>query len=98
MLIPNLKNQMGLWYRVFHYKERRGYKMNLKKAELHVHLEGTITPTLAAKLAKRNNLSMPEGLVAPDGVSYLSNDFLHFLTVYDTLAALIKTPQDYYDI
>lgn len=72
--------------------------MNLKKAELHVHLEGTITPELAAKIAKRNQLSLPAGLVAPDGVSYLSKDFLDFLKVYDTLAALIKAPQDYYDI
>lgn len=72
--------------------------MTLKKAELHVHLEGTITPTLATQLAKRNKLVLPEGLVAADGVSYLSKDFLDFLKVYDTLAALIKVPQDYYDI
>lgn len=72
--------------------------MNLKKAELHVHLEGTITPELAVKLAKRNKLTLPNGLVAPDGVSYLSKDFLDFLKVYDTLAEVIKVPQDYYDI
>lgn len=72
--------------------------MNLKKAELHVHLEGTITPDLATKLAKRNKLTLPNGLVASDGTSYLSKDFLDFLKVYDTLAALIKVPQDYYDI
>lgn len=72
--------------------------MNLKKAELHVHLEGTITPKMAAKLARRNRLVLPEGLVAPDGVSYLSKGFLDFLKVYDSLAALIKTPQDYHDI
>ena len=72
--------------------------MSIKKAELHVHLEGTITPALAHKLAKRNRLSIPDGLIAPDSQSYLSRDFLHFLQVYDTLAALIKTPLDYYDI
>ena len=72
--------------------------MAIKKAELHVHLEGTITPRLAHQLALRNKLSMPEGLIAPDGQSYLSRVFLHFLQVYDTVAALIKTPQDYYDI
>lgn len=72
--------------------------MSIKKAELHVHLEGTISPELAHKLAKRNKLSIPEGLIAADGQSYFSRDFLHFLSVYDTLAALIKTPQDYYDI
>lgn len=72
--------------------------MSVKKAELHVHLEGTITPNLARKLAHRNHLVIPEGLIAPDDQNYLSNDFLHFLSVYDTLADLIKTPQDYYDI
>lgn len=72
--------------------------MKLKKAELHVHLEGTISPELAVKLAKRNKLTLPPGLIAPDGVSYLSKDFLDFLKVYDTLAAVIKVPQDYYDI
>lgn len=72
--------------------------MKLKKAELHVHLEGSISPELALKLAKRNKLTLPSGLIAPDGVSYLSKDFLDFLKVYDTLAAVIKVPQDYYDI
>jgi adenosine deaminase len=72
--------------------------MNLKKAELHVHLEGSISPDLALKLAKRNKLTLPSGLIAPDGTSYLSKDFLDFLKVYDTLAAVIKVPQDYYDI
>lgn len=72
--------------------------MSIKKAELHVHLEGTITPPIAHQLAKRNQLIIPEGLIAPDGKNYLSNDFLHFLSVFDTLAALIKTPRDYYDI
>lgn len=72
--------------------------MSLKKAELHVHLEGTITPDLAKKLAQRNKLILPQGLVSPDGHSYLSKDFLDFLKVYDTLAAVIKAPQDYYDI
>ena len=72
--------------------------MSIKKAELHVHLEGTISPELAHKLAKRNKLSIPSDLIAADGQSYLSRDFLHFLQVYDTLAALIKAPKDYYDI
>lgn len=72
--------------------------MTIKKAELHVHLEGTITPTMAHQLAQRNGLTIPEGLISADGQHYLSRDFLHFLSVFDTVAALIKTPQDYYDI
>ncbi|EHL29566.1 adenosine deaminase [Legionella drancourtii] len=72
--------------------------MSLKKAELHVHLEGSFTPELAVMLAQRNKLTLPDGLIAPNGTSYLSKDFLDFLNVYDTLAGLIKTPRDYYDI
>lgn len=72
--------------------------MSIKKAELHVHLEGTIPPELAHQLARRNKIPLPDGLIASDGQSYLSRDFLHFLQVYDILAALIKTPRDYYDI
>jgi len=70
----------------------------VKKAELHVHLEGTIAPELAHKLAARNQLSLPKGLIAPDGERYAFNDFLHFLSVYDVVADLICVPQDYYDL
>ena len=70
----------------------------VKKAELHVHLEGTIAPELAHKLAVRNHVSLPEGLIAPSGDRYAFDNFLHFLNVYDTLANLIRTPQDYYDL
>ena len=53
----------------------------VKKAELHVHLEGTITPDLARKLAHRNNKTLRDGLIAPDNRRYLSRDFLNFLSV-----------------
>ena len=70
----------------------------VKKAELHAHLEGTISPDLARMLAKRNKLDVPDGLISPDNTHYLSDDFLHFLSVYDTVAEFIRVPQDYYDI
>ena len=72
--------------------------MCVKKAELHVHLEGTISPALAKRLAERHQCVIPDTLIAVDGQSYQSRDFLHFLTVFDQLSSLIKTPQDYYDV
>lgn len=72
--------------------------MPVKKAELHVHLEGTISPPLVRKLAERNHLVLPNELIAANGLHYNSRDFMHFLHVFDTVAAFIKTPQDYYDI
>ncbi|WED42428.1 adenosine deaminase [Legionella cardiaca] len=72
--------------------------MTIKKAELHTHLEGTIAPDLAIKLARRNKLSLPQTLIAKDGESYQYRDFLDFLKAYDSVAAVIKCPEDYFDI
>lgn len=70
----------------------------LAKAELHVHLEGTIRPEIAKILANRNKTSFPEHLLDASKSFYESKDFLLFLQAYDEIAALIKTPLDYYDI
>ena len=72
--------------------------MTIKKAELHAHLEGTITPALAKKIAKRNKIPLPPNLVGSDGKSYNYHDFLDFLKAYDVVAGVIKHPRDYYDI
>lgn len=72
--------------------------MTLKKAELHVHLEGTITPSLARKLAKRNNVILQPGLIDKDESSYTYGDFMDFLKTYDAVADVIRKPDDYYDV
>lgn len=72
--------------------------MAIKKAELHTHLEGTITPALAKKLANRNGLQLPSGLISSDGSGYNYLDFMDFLKAYDAVAAMIKVPEDYYDV
>lgn len=72
--------------------------MSLKKAELHVHLEGTISPSLALKLAKRNQIELVPSIFSEDKESYRYDDFLAFLKAYDDVAAVIKKPEDYYDI
>ena len=71
---------------------------SLLKAELHSHVEGTVTPDMARKLFSRHNMPTPDGLFNPDG-SYVWVDFLTFVTkTYDAVAAAVKTQQDYYDI
>jgi adenosine deaminase len=72
--------------------------MTVKKAELHVHLEGTIPPHLAKQIAERNRITLPAGLVDSDGTSYTYCDFLDFLKAYDAVAGVIKHPRDYYDL
>jgi adenosine deaminase len=69
----------------------------LTKAELHVHLEGTAPPELIARIAARNGVDLPTGMLADDGRFHYT-DFLHFLRTYDLAASVIRTGEDYRDI
>ncbi|GAB5388592.1 MAG: adenosine deaminase [Alphaproteobacteria bacterium] len=70
----------------------------LPKAELHVHIEGTIAPDVYQRIAARNGKSIPEGFVLPDGKGYRWGDFVEFLDAYDRVADCLKTPEDYAEI
>jgi len=69
----------------------------LPKAELHVHLEGTVSPALATKLAARNGMKLPDGIFKADG-NYNWNNFPEFLKSYDTASSTIATAQDFSDV
>ncbi len=69
----------------------------IAKAELHCHFEGTISPQLMVRMARRNGLNVPENLVAKDG-SYIWATFLEFLKAYDGASSVIRTARDYRDI
>jgi adenosine deaminase len=69
----------------------------LAKVELHVHLEGTATPELVARLADRNRIALPERLLNEHGRFHYA-DFLDFLRTYDLAASVIRTAEDYRDI
>lgn len=72
----------------------------LPKAELHVHLEGTASPELIKRLAKRNQIKLPAHLFKNvDGEDKFAwNTFLEFLDAYELASQAIKLPEDYYDI
>lgn len=70
---------------------------DVPKVELHVHLEGTAPPALIARIAQRNGLRLPDGLLAaPDRFAW--RDFLDFLNTYDLAASVIRTGEDYRDV
>ncbi|RKF07889.1 adenosine deaminase [Oceaniradius stylonematis] len=62
------------------------------KAELHCHIEGAVSPALALAQAERHGADLSEIVV--DG-AYRWTDFTAFLNVYDTVAALFRTRDDY---
>lgn len=81
----------------------------MPKATLHEHIEGTVTPEMAAKLAQRHDVSLPDNFVMKDGeydkadfpngrYAYDESDFWAFINTYDTVADMMRTPQDYYDV
>lgn len=75
-----------------------GVKNNvLPKAELHVHLEGTVSPALAIRLSERNKTPLPEGIFKEDG-QYNWNTFPEFIRCYDVVSSVIKTAGDYVDV
>ena len=51
------------------------------KAELHLHIEGTLEPDLMMRLAKRNKISLPYDSVEEIRNAYNFSDLQSFLTV-----------------
>lgn len=66
----------------------------IPKAELHLHLEGSIGPELALRLGEKNGIEMPADRICEDGY-YVWKDFIDFLQAYDDAAAVIKDSDDY---
>ena len=70
---------------------------SVKKAEIHVHLEATITPDLCKKFAKRNNYEIPEEMFGSK-YAYQWDDFYDFIKKYDIVTSVIHTPEDYFEL
>ncbi len=68
----------------------------IPKAELHVHIEGTVTPDMARLIAKRNNISLNPDIFSKDGTSYKWSGFIDLVTrVYQEMARCLQTSDDY---
>ena len=67
----------------------------MPKVELHLHLEGSITPETALALARRHDVRLPAE--DPAGLQdwFRFRDFKHFIEVYLALSDLLRTPEDF---
>lgn len=70
---------------------------HIPKAEIHVHLEATITPTLCRKFATRNSISLSNEIFGSK-YAYAWTDFYDFINKYDLVTSVICTPEDYRDL
>ena len=70
----------------------------IPKAELHLHIEGTLEPELMMKLAQRNNIEIPYSNVDEIRSAYEFSDLQSFLDIYYAGAQVLVNEQDFYDL
>jgi adenosine deaminase len=71
---------------------------NMPKAELHLHIEGTLEPELMMQLAQRNNVALPYETVEDIRAAYDFGCLEDFLQVYYLGMSVLITEQDFYDL
>jgi adenosine deaminase len=70
----------------------------MPKAELHLHIEGTLEPELAFALAERNHVRLPYHSVEALHAAYEFHDLQSFLDIYYAGASVLLREQDFYDL
>ncbi|MFQ6397430.1 adenosine deaminase [Nocardia sp. KC 131] len=70
----------------------------LPKAELHLHLEGTLEPELKFLLAQRNGIELAEKTVDEVKQTYKFHDLTSFLQVYYPAMRVLQQSQDFHDL
>ena len=68
------------------------------KAELHLHIEGTLEPELMFFLAKRNNIKIPFKNIDDVKKAYNFNNLDSFLKIYYEGAKVLIKEQDFFDL
>jgi adenosine deaminase len=72
--------------------------MAIPKAELHIHVEGTLEPEMAFALAARNGVRLPFASVEELRRAYSFTDLQSFLDQYYALMVVLRTAQDFEDL
>ena len=79
-------------------RPEEAYIRTLPKAELHLHIEGTLEPELAFRLAQKHRVSLPHASVAELRAAYDFTDLQSFLDLYYALADVLRDRQDFHDL
>jgi adenosine deaminase len=70
----------------------------ISKAELHLHIEGTLEPALMFELARRNHVTLPYDSVDAVRRAYVFSDLQSFLDIYYAACSVLRQEQDFYDL
>ena len=72
--------------------------VDLPKAELHLHIEGTLEPDLAFSMARRNRVELPHEDEDALRRAYVFEDLQSFLDIYYAACSVLVTERDFYDL
>jgi adenine deaminase len=75
-----------------------GFLNGLPKAELHLHIEGTLEPEQSFALAARNGVALPYPSVDALRAAYDFRDLQSFLDLYYAGASVLRTARDFHDL
>lgn len=70
----------------------------LPKAELHLHIEGSLEPEMMFELARRNGVALPWDSVEATRAAYAFSDLQSFLDLYYAGAAALIQERDFFDL
>jgi len=75
-----------------------GFIRRLPKAELHLHIEGTLEPEMLLELARRNGVDLPCSTAEECRARYRFKDLQDFLDLYYAVLDVLVTEQDFHDL
>lgn len=70
----------------------------LPKAELHLHIEGSLEPETMFRIAQRNKINLPYKTVEAVRNAYQFEDLQSFLDIYYKGAEVLQTEEDFYEL
>lgn len=70
----------------------------MPKAELHIHIEGSLEPEMIFALSRRNGIAIPYPDVESLRAAYAFTDLQSFLDIYYAGASVLITEQDFFDM
>jgi len=70
----------------------------MPKAELHLHIEGTLEPEMTFRLADRNNVRLPYPSVEALRTAYAFKNLQEFLDLYYTGMSVLRQEEDFHDL
>ena len=88
MTIPEKETEMDV----------RSFVRGLPKAELHLHLEGSLEPDMLMRLAARNKVGIPFRSVEEIRAAYCFTELQDFLDVYYQGMNVLREEEDFYDL